>query len=354
LTTFQGEVKTLRLHRLNFYPLQLLLGVLGLAALLVGLTGALVHAVLAPVTARESDPVVVQIPANTSTAQIAAILDEQGLIRNQKAFRLYARLFGLDGKLQAGEYALSPALSTPEVIDHLVHGRTRLISFTVPEGLNLEQTTALLAQRGMGDQQRFNQLLEEIAATHPLGYRLPDGTPSLEGYLFPDTYLVSPGSSERDILLMMLSRFEDELERLNLAAKARQHGLTLHEAVTLASLIEREARVPEERAVISGVLHNRLRLGMLLQVDATVIYALGDYSRQVVLYTDLEVDSPYNTYRYSGLPPGPIASPGRASLLAAVEPEEHDYLYYVAKPDGSHAFSRTLAEHNQKKRLYLP
>jgi len=341
-------------QRMNYGFLQLLLGALGLVAFLVGVTGVLFHVFLAPVAARESVPVVVQIPPNASTVDIAVVLDDHDLIRNQTAFRLYARFTGLDARLQAGEYEISPGLSTPEIIDFLVQGRTRLIRFTIPEGLNLDQITVLLVESGLVDQETFARLLGEIAASHPLGYELPTGGFSLEGYLFPDTYLISPGTGEKEIIMCMLSRFEEEIERLDLAARARERGMTLHEAVTLASLIEREARVPEERRVISGVLHNRLRLGMLLQVDATVIYALGDYAREVVLYADLKVDSPYNTYRYPGLPPAPIASPGRESLLAAVEPEEHDYLYYVAKPDGSHAFSRTLAEHNENKRRYLP
>lgn len=330
------------------------LGVLGLVVFLVGVTGVFFSVVMAPVAVRESARVVVQIPPGASTAHIAAILSDRDLIRSPEVFRLYTRVAGLDGALHAGEYEISPSFSTPEIVELLVQGRTRLVSFTVPEGLNLEQVATLLAERELGDRETFERLFDEIAAVHFLDSRLPTGATGLEGYLFPDTYLVSPGAGEEEIVLFMLSRFEEEIDRLGLVVRAQERGMTLHEAVTLASLIEREARVSRDRRKISGVLHNRLQMGMLLQVDATVIYALGDYTREVVLYADLEVDSPYNTYRHLGLPPGPIAGPGQESLLAAVEPEEHDYIYYVARPDGSHAFSRTLDEHNENKRRYLP
>ncbi|MBE0466764.1 MAG: endolytic transglycosylase MltG [Candidatus Desulforudis sp.] len=335
-------------------PLQIIMGIVGLTAFIIGVAGVCLNVVLAPVAARETPPVVVEIPPNVSTAQIAKILADRDLVRNPVAFRLYTRLAGLDGALKAGEYEVSPHLSTPEIVEFLVQGRVRLSAFNVPEGLNVDQTIKVLVERGLGDQETFAGVLREIAATHLLGYPQPTGQYSLEGYLYPDTYLVAPGAGEGEIVRFMLSRFEEEVERLDLTTRADEYGLTLHEAVTLASLIEREARVAEERRVISGVIHNRLERGMLLQVCATVIYALGDCSREVVLEADLEVDSPYNTYLHPGLPPGPIASPGRDSLLAAVDPEEHDYLYYVVKPDGSHAFSRTLAEHNANKRLYLP
>jgi UPF0755 protein len=332
----------------------IILGLLGAAALLTGAAWIAVQSVLAPVSDQEAGTVVVEIPARASTGQIGALLADQGLVRNAAAFRLYARFQQLDADLKAGEYELSPSQSTPEIIEILAQGRARLVAFTVPEGLTLEQTAILLADRGFVDAGVFVRVLDEKAAAHPLSSGLPEAARSLEGYLFPDTYHISSGTGEERILDLLLARFEQEIVSLDLERRAAACGLNLHEAVTLASLIEREARVAEERRVISGVLHNRLRLNMPLQVDATVIYALGDFDRRVVLYRDLEVDSPYNTYRFYGLPPGPIASPGRDSLAAAVDPEEHGYLYYVAKPDGTHAFSRTLAEHNANKRRYLP
>lgn len=334
--------------------LYILLGILGSAAFLIGSAVIASNSILAPVGDRESPSVLVEIPANATTGQIGAILAERDLIRNAAAFRLYARFQGLDAVLQAGEYELSPSLSTPEIIEILAQGRARLVAFTIPEGLTLKQATLLLADRGFVDADTFTRLLDEMAVSHPLLSGLPEGQRTLEGYLFPDTYLISAGTGEQQIISLLLTHFEEQVARLDLERRAAEHGLSLHEAVTLASMIEREARVAEERRVISGVLHNRLKRGMLLQVDATVIYALGDFDRQVVLYADLEVESLYNTYRYSGLPPGPIANPGRESLIAAVDPDHHEYLYYVAKPDGTHAFSRTLAEHNAYKRQYLP
>jgi UPF0755 protein len=173
----------------------------------------------------------------------------------------------------------------------------------------------------------------------------------MEGYLFPDTYHIGSRTTEEEIIKMMLKRFNDELVKLDYVEKITLPGLSLHNAVTLASLVEREAREDSERPVIAGVIMNRLNRGMKLQIDATVLYALGGH-KEKVYYKDLEVDSPYNTYLYYGLPPGPIAFPGEASLKAAIEPAITDYLYYVAKPDGSHAFARTLAEHNNNKAKY--
>ncbi|MDD4239695.1 MAG: endolytic transglycosylase MltG, partial [Desulfotomaculaceae bacterium] len=179
----------------------------------------------------------------------------------------------------------------------------------------------------------------------------PEGEKRLEGYLFPDTYSFNIGESESIIVETMLKRFDREMAELGFEALAEENGISLHQAVTIASLVEREAKADEERPLIAGVIYNRLNISMPLQIDATIQYALGE-NKPEIYYKDLEVDSPYNTYRNYGLPPGPIAMPGRASLLAAVNPADTDYLYYVAKPDGSHAFATTLAQHNVNKEMY--
>jgi len=180
---------------------------------------------------------------------------------------------------------------------------------------------------------------------------LPAKKNNLEGYLFPDTYYPGSDSGPDKIVQMMLQNFEQVMERNDYISKARSKGLNLNEAVTVASMVEREARVESERPIIAGVIYNRLKAGMPLQIDATVQYALGK-QKEKLLYKDLEINSPYNTYKISGLPPGPIANPGWPSLKAAIEPEKNNYLYYCAKPDGSHAFSRTLAEHNRNVQRY--
>jgi len=329
-----------------------LLLLFGLFLISAGLFGFYVAFILSPVGSPDAAARLLTVPPRSSAAEIASLLREEGVIRSELAFRVFVRCKGLEGGLKAGEYELSPALSTPAVVERLFLGRQVTKRFTVPEGYNTAQIAALLGREGLADPQEF---LDEVATgrfSYPFLEGLPSGTRRLEGYLFPDTYTVTRDTGTRRIIDCMLARFAAESERLNLAERAERVGLNLREAVILASLIEREARHDEERRIISGVLHNRLRLGMPLQVDATVLYALGRTAAEQVTLEDIKVDDPYNTYRITGLPPGPISNPGAASLAAAVDPAETPYLYYVAKPDGRHAFAVTLEEHNRNKALY--
>jgi len=332
--------------------LRLALVLLALSAIATGLVGLCLVSSLGPAAPGSKTTVRVEIPVRATSGQIAKLLADKDIIRSARAFRIYTWYKGLDGSLRAGEYDLSPGDSVPQIIGQLVAGRGTLYSFTVPEGYNTEQIADLLAEKGFADRDRFLQ----TAAHHDFDIAfvkdLPEGERRLEGYLFPDTYSIGKDVNETVIINQMLLRFAKEAELLNLQEEAAKVGLTLHQAVTLASLIEREAKVDNERSIISGVLHNRLHMGMPLQVDATVLYALGKTATEQVTYKDLEVASPYNTYRIMGLPPGPIANPGRASLEAAVHPARVPYLYYVAKADGSHAFARSLAEHNENIRKY--
>ncbi len=293
----------------------------------------------------------VVVPQESTATQVGQILKDHELIRSPFIFVLYARWKNLDGSLKAGEYLLNNGLSTPEIVSELVDGRLASETITIPEGYTLAQVAELLETKGLASKEEFYA----VAAQEDFPYKFleesPKGERRLEGYLFPDTYRVTRGNSVRSLIDEMLKRFDQEMEDLDYPARAQKVGLTLHEAVTLASLVEREAKIDEERPLIAGVIHNRMEKSMLLQIDATVQYALGTNKPQIY-YKDLEVDSPYNTYKNSGLPPGPIAMPGRASLLAAVEPAETAYLYYVAKPDGSHAFATNYAEHEANKERY--
>lgn len=320
---------------------------------LMGLWIQHVFSLLNPVDPSGQAPnALVQIAPRSTTGQIAAMLEKQGIIRDDQAFRLYARYHNLDSKIQAGYYFLNPSMSTKEILNILVRGKTASKSFTIPEGYTLKKITESLSAKGFIREQLFNDLLVSGQFNYAFLKDVPQGENRLEGYLFPETYNISLDSTEKDILNAMLAGMERQIKEIKLEEKAKELNLTLHQAVTLASMIEREARVDKDRALISGVIHNRMKKGMLLQIDATVEYALGG-PREKIYYKDLEVDSPYNTYKYNGLPPGPIASPGRESLLAAVNPAQTKYLYYVAKPDGSHAFAETLAEHNANKLKYL-
>lgn len=306
---------------------------------------------LEPVVKGNAEMVSIDIPGGSSTITVARILEKQGLIKNALAFRLYARYTGKDVAIMAGEYRLSPEMSVTELLDKLTGGQVVTYPFTVPEGYNIRQITDLLVEKDFVNRDKFMEVIKGTQFNYEFLRDIPGGEKRLEGYLFPATYRIVKGTLEQEIVDMMLKRFEQEVTP-DYLEKAKALGLSLHQAVTLASIIERETKRDEERPVVAAVMINRMRKGMRLEVDATVQYALGENKKRL-FYKDLKVDSPYNTYKIQGLPPGPIASPGRPSLQAAVNPAQVDYLYYVVSTDGKHVFSKTLEEHNRNKRKYL-
>lgn len=291
------------------------------------------------------DVMTVQIPKGSSANDVARILCDRGIIRSSFGFRILARVTRKSTSLKPGAYRLSPSMSPAAVLDKVASGDVSARWVTFPEGYTIRRMGERLESAGAGDASRFVELASSRFSGTVPGFPLPDT--GLEGYLFPDTYLVPIGESEEVVIGEMLACFERKVIK-PLGAEIAASDLTLHQIVTLASLIEREARVPEERALISSVLRNRLRKNMRLECDATVLYALGEHKNRV-LYRDLEVNSPYNTYRNAGLPPGPIANPGLASIEAALHPAQSDYLFYVARADGSHIFSRTFEEHQRAR-----
>ncbi|HLN61302.1 MAG TPA: endolytic transglycosylase MltG [Symbiobacteriaceae bacterium] len=285
------------------------------------------------------------VPPGSSTRDVAELLQQQGLIKDAVVFRYYARYRQLDGKLQGGQYELSAAMTPEQILQKLARGEVVVRRFTVPEGLTVAEMADLLAEKKLVDREAF---LKAAAASKLNAAYLPKDlqlAQPLEGYLFPATYDYKPGITPEEILAMMFAQWEHVFAP-DLQAKAKALGMTVHEAMSLASIIEEEAQVAAERPVISGVYHNRLAIGMKLDADPTVAYAVGKPVGQPLLYADLEVESPYNTYRNAGLPPGPIAAPGKDSILAAVSPAKHDFWYFVAREDGSgqHFFASTLAE----------
>ena len=310
----------------------------------------------------------VTIPAGSTTTGIAEILYENGIIPDGKKFKLKSRLNGLDGTFQAGDYQFSPSMSTSEIMELLQNGRKAEVSFTIPEGYTVKDTAEKLVEEGIiSDPEEFYQACEEDWDYWFLdgitNYGDPSGTVSakanrLEGFLYPETYRVPVGAAPDEIVDRMLSQFDAVFTPLWEEAGGTQggtvNGLSLHEMVTLASLVERESKAATDRDKIASVIYNRLNIGMKLQIDATVLYALGEWKDRV-LYSDLEVDSPYNTYRYEGLPAGPIASSGKASLEAALNPASTNYIYYVLKGDGSgeHNFAEDAATFEQYKQEYL-
>ena len=306
-----------------------------------------------PVSTTGAEDQIVVIPAGASQNEIGQILLEQGLVRSRWAFLAATRWLGYDGQLKAGEYRLSASSSLWEIIEKLYRGEVITYRLTIPEGYTAEQirTQLLEAESLQGGQVEslFNDP-GRVADWVP-DERLAQLKSPLEGYLFPDTYQYTAGMSAADLVDMMLSRFRDlwNQERL---AKLEALGLSIHEAVTLASIVEKEARLDEERPIIAAVYLNRLKRNMKLDADPTVLYALGKTPGEMLFYKDLEIDSPYNTYRYSGLPPGPIASPGLKSIDAVLNPADVPYLYFVARNDGSHEFAVNYAEHLQNVARY--
>lgn len=298
-----------------------------------------------------AEPVRVVVESGTSTRAIGRRLEERGVVKSALLFEAWLRVRRDAGRIQAGTYELPRDRSLPAVVDMLVDGETVLVSVTVPEGYRLEQTAGIVA-RGLGvDSAAFLAAASDPALVDSL---LPDSlgvgeAETLEGYLFPETYRVDPSTPAREMARLMVGQFWSVFGP-SWRARADSIGRSAHEVVTLASIVEEEARVPAERTVIAGVFWNRLERGMPLEADPTVQYALGGH-RERVLYRDLEVDSPYNTYRVAGLPPGPIASPGGDALEATLWPDSVPYLYFFATGEGgAHTFSETFAEHNRKRR----
>lgn len=287
---------------------------------------------------------VVEIPAGEAPRAIGRRLSAAGVVRDELTFRAALWASGEARRLQAGEYRFDRPMSALEVVGKIARGEVDLASVTFREGLTIAEMAEVFETAGFGSASSF----VEASADASLVRSLDAAAPDLEGYLFPDTYAVPRRTDARTLVRMMVDRFQDVLTP-GLVASAAKRGLSARQLVTLASLVEKETARADERPAVAAVYHNRLKLGMGLQCDPTVIYALqragkfdGNLRRD-----DLSFDSPYNTYRYAGLPPGPIAAPGKASLEAAANPAEVDYLYFVSRNDGSHEFARTLSEHNR-------
>ncbi len=306
---------------------------------------------LQPVDADQNKVIHVKVESRSTTNQIAHLLKQNGLIKNEFIFKVYSRITGLDKQLKAGEYALNSSFSLTEIINKIVNGSVQLCEFTIPEGYTVQQIANILEQKGLIQKEEFLNQVKIGDFDFPYKNDVIQSEYRLEGFLFPDTYKIPDYYNEKQIIQMMLNRFLDVYDS-ELVNKTKELNMSVFEAVTLASIIEREVRVPEERKIVSGVFHNRLKIGMPLQSCATVQYILGE-TKEALTTADTEKPSPYNTYLHKGLPPGPISNPGRASLEAAVSPEKVKYYYFCSKGDGSHYFSITLAEHNAAIRKYL-
>jgi UPF0755 protein len=294
-----------------------------------------------PGPVRDGEPVAVVIPSRIGVAGIEKILVKNDVIRQDVRFRLLAWLTGKSKVLKAGEYLFQPAMTPAAVLLLLEQGKVMVHPVTIPEGADLEKIADILAAAGWVDKKTFLRLARHPDLIADLGLDVN----SLEGYLFPDTYYLSRGTqNEVDIIRMMIREFLAVYREIG--GEAEEGPLSRHEVVTLASIVEKETARDAERPMIARVFLNRLQKGMRLQADPTVIFGLPRYTGNLTRQ-DLITPTPYNTYVITGLPPGPICSPGRAALLAVLEPAAGDFLYFVSRNDGSHYFSDNLAEHNR-------
>ncbi|MBN2283058.1 MAG: endolytic transglycosylase MltG [Deltaproteobacteria bacterium] len=289
---------------------------------------------------------VVEVPQGASFERITSILEDAGLVKDRRAFYVLALIEDVQKRVKAGEYELYGTQSPRDILESLVEGRVRKYHVTVPEGFTLRGIAGRLAAAGVVDERRFRAL----AADKDLLSSLDIDNDTAEGFLFPTTYTFTKSMNEEDIIRHMAGEL---LRRItpDMRAAASDRGLTLKEIVTLASIIEKEGGVKEEKPLISAVFHNRLKKGMKLQSDPTVIYGIEDFDGNLQR-RHLKMESPYNTYLISGLPPGPICSPGLDSIQAALNPSTEPYLYFVSKGDGTHHFSSSLTEHSKAVQQY--
>ena len=317
-------------------------GLLLLAAVIVlGGTGVWVAYDLDRPGPPRPGPVVIQVEEGERFAEIARDLNRQGVLRHALPLIVFARVTGRDRSVHWGEYMITTPLSALNLLDRITRRPDPLHQVTVPEGLPVRQVVRLLSEAGFGSEESFYCVLNDPAFLDSEGLP-PTGA---EGYLFPNTYDFPLATPQERILRTMVKQFREAFGP-ELAMRAAALGFTEQEAVTLASLVEEEARKPEERRLVAAVFVNRLRRGMPLQSDPTVLYGREDEDDRRITRKDLRRRTPFNTYTIPGLPPTPIVNPGRASLEAAVDPAPVDYLYFVARGDGSHEFTSTLAAHN--------
>ena len=286
------------------------------------------------------------IPRGAGIVQIAEQLQQNGVIADAARFRLAAKLGGYDRSLRAGKYAFPEENSNLDVLHRLKQGLVYNETVTIPEGSTARMIAGLLQRKMDIDSTAFMRCVDDAGLAKELGVPAQ----SLEGYLFPETYRLAWGMKPCQIARTLVQEFFRQLPD-SAESKAAALGFSLHEVITLASIVEGEAMLDDERPIIAGLYYNRLRKGIRLQADPTIQYIIPDGPRRL-LNKDLRIDSPYNTYRYAGLPPGPVNNPGRKSIEAALNPADVPYIYMVARGDNSHVFSRTLREHNIAKREF--
>ncbi len=287
---------------------------------------------------------IVHVKVGMTTTDIAQMLHEKQLVKNPDAFKFEARFKGLATKLQAGMYKIEGGMSNGAIVNEFANGRIELIDFIVPEGFNVVKTGRKLESLGLGKADKFIELAKNYA---PYDYMRTDNPHVIfksEGFLYPATYKVPYGASEEEYLHIFVRHFNEVMEKHGVLDTVKKCDLNMRDVVNMAAMVEMEAVFADEQPRIAGVFHKRIEIGMPIQSDTTIQYILGA-QKETITFKDTEIQNPYNTYQNYGLPPGPIGSPSLSAIKAVLEPEQTDYLYFVAENNGHHRFSKTYAEH---------
>ncbi|MGP7816889.1 endolytic transglycosylase MltG [Niallia sp. 01092] len=331
---------------------------------IIALTGYFyINSALKPVDPGSKKEIIVEIPIGSSVSSIAQALEDKGLVKDARVFKYFVK-FKNESDFMAGEYHMNPSMTFTQIIDSLKTGKVLqkpIFTLTIPEGKQLDEIAALIAKKTKQSEKDIIKQLNDERFIQTLMNKYPDLLTTemlaknikhpLEGYLFPATYsFYKKNLSLEDIVTVMLDKTESVIQTYQ--GDMEEKEMSVHQFLTMASLIEKEATKKADRDSIASVFYNRIKEGMPLQTDPTVLYAQGKHKAKVT-YKDLEVDSPYNTYQNKGMPPGPIANSGTMSMEAAIHPEQTDFLYFLASKDGKVHFSKTLTEHNKLKAKYI-
>ena len=328
--------------------------VLLIAVIIAGAGYKYIHGIGEPLDSSSQEKISVDIPSGSGTAAIGRILEEDGVIKSARQFKIKSRMDKNDGKYRTGVYELSPSMDMDEIMQILMDGSQNTLRFMVPEGYTLKQIADKFAETGNGTAEDFLNETENGDFDFEYNDQMVDGEKRYEGFLYPDTYEIYKNESAHGIIQRMLTRFEQVYDAAADETTVDTSKYSVFDLVTVASLIEREVKLDEERPLVASVIYNRLNKNMKLQMCSTVQYALGTPKARL-MNSDLKIDSPYNTYQNAGLPAGPIASPGQASISAALHPADTDYLYFVLTSAGSgkHNFASTGDDFSSYREDYL-
>lgn len=321
--------------------------VIGLISIIVIiLIGVFIVTQIGPYDKSNKKDIVVDIPSGSTISTISDIMYENKLVKNKTLFKLVVKISNKAPSIKAGKYLLNQTYSNSDILNILASGKIYYdgIKITIPEGSTSKEIVGILVNKNLGKKEVYEKLIQNPSEFYEkFEFLKEDDIKSVEGFLYPDTYYINEKSSEKEILSSMLSRF-DKLYNDKLREKQKELNMTLQQVVNLASIVEKEAVLDEDRPIIASVFYNRLDIGMPLQSDATIQYIFEE-RKKIVTYADLEIESPYNSYKNKGLPPTPIASPGIKSIEATLYPKDTEYLYFVAKIDGGNNYSETYNEH---------